>query len=402
MSRAADYTIKGFLYQFHKTLLEILAANPDAIISVEGIVEDVEVLTPAGMTAIQCKYHEASTAFRTSDVFRPLLQMMHHFHSNPSARINYILFAHYPTVTGAPQPAIAKADLRAALNSKNKEHRKHTNTLRGKIDLDGFLARFAMELGPSYDELVRQARLALEKNGIPRGDIDTLAYPNAVHLIATLSVNHDPTQRTVTKQQFLDTLKAIRKTAITRWTMALRTRKQALAARRAQLKTHLDRNVRNRYLVVDSMSLEDYETEIVLFVSDFVGKYHFKLAHLCTPLLCLSTSIEDWRSIQYRLYSKGIVSTDGYIGDHFDESRFFREPLLSRGPGGAITREFSLRLIRWEDHAEVLNNRKCDDLFLIGEAECSSLDTKDVNVERLASSSLKEVKFVMGVSSVYE
>jgi hypothetical protein len=36
MSRVADYTIKGFLYQFHKTLLEILTSAADAEITVEG------------------------------------------------------------------------------------------------------------------------------------------------------------------------------------------------------------------------------------------------------------------------------------------------------------------------------------------------------------------------------
>jgi hypothetical protein len=50
----------------------------------------------------------------------------------------------------------------------------------------------------------------------------------------------------------------------------------------------------------------------------------------------------------------------------------------------------------------VLNNRKCDDLFIIGEPHCDPLDTDDVNVEHLAATSLKEVKYAMGVSNVYE
>jgi len=41
MPQAADYIIKGFLYQFNKTLLEILNSQEDSIITVEGIVEDV-------------------------------------------------------------------------------------------------------------------------------------------------------------------------------------------------------------------------------------------------------------------------------------------------------------------------------------------------------------------------
>lgn len=402
MSRAADYTIKGFLYQFNKTLLEILNSQEDSIITVEGIVEDIEIVTPAMMTAIQCKYHEAIETFMLSGIFKPLLQMMDHFHANPGAKIRYILFAHYPSEKGMVQPKVGKAELQKALDSENNDFKEYVATLRGKVDLDAFLARFTMEFGATFDDLVSQVSAALKTNGIPDGDIDTLAYPNAINIIAGISVKHDPKERNITKRQFLEALKSIRKTAISRWTMALRTRKQLLDARRKQIKTHLDKNSRLRYFVVDAKTLDDYEEEIVLFVGDYLDKYHFKTAHISTPVLCLCTSKEDFQSIQYRLFTKGIISTDGYIGEHFEESWFFRDPFTRKGAGGAIKREFSLRMLLWEDHGAVLNNRKCDDLFIIGEHGCDSLYTADVNVEHLAATSLKEVKYVMGVSNVYE
>jgi hypothetical protein len=402
MSRAADYTIKGFLYQFNKTLLEILNSQEDSIITVEGIVEDVEIMTPAIMTAIQCKYHEASEVFKPSGIFKPLLQMMDHFHANASASIRYILFAHYPSVNGKAQPTVGKPELEAALDSKNKDFEELVAKLSGKVDLDAFLARFTMEFGATFDDLVTQVSAALKTNGIPDGDIDTLAYPNALNMIAGLSVKHDPTERNITKRKFLETLKSIRKTAISRWTMALRTRKQLLDARRKQIKTHLDKNSRLRYFVVDAKSLDDYEKEIVLFVSDYLDKYHFKTAHISTPVLCLSTSKEDFVGVQYRLFTKGIISTDGYIGGHFEESWFFRDPFTSKGAGGAVRREFALRMLRWEDHGAVLNNRKCDDLFIVGEPSCDALNRVDVNVEHLSATSFKEVKYVLGVGDVYE
>jgi hypothetical protein len=402
MSRTADYTIKGFLYQFNKTLLEILNSQEDSIVTVEGIVEDVEIATPTTMTAIQCKYHEAAETFTPSGLFKPLLQMMDHFHANAGASIRYILFAHYPSLKGKAQPAVGTVEFQAALDSKNKDFEGVVARLRGKVDLDAFLAKFTMEFGATFDDLVTQVSVALKANGIPDGDIDILAYPNALNLIAGLSVKHNPTERTLTKRQLLHALNGIRKTAISRWTMALRTRKQLLDARRKQMKAHLDKNSRLRYFVVDPKSLDDYEEEIVLFVGDYLDKYHFKTAHISTPLLCLCTSEENFKSVQYRLYAKGIISSVGYIGEHFEESRFFREPLTSRGAGGGVKREFSIRLLRWEDHGVVLNNRKCDDLFIIGEPDCGSLNTADVNVEHLGATSLKEVKYVIGVSNVYE
>ncbi len=402
MSRAADYTIEGFLYQFNKTILEILNSQDDSSINVEGIIEDVEIVTPIETTAIQCKYHGTSKAFTSSGIFEPLLQMMHHFHANPSANIRYILFAHYPSVTEDAQPKIGKTELQAALDSTNKDFQKYIATLQGKININEFLPKFTMEFGPNYDDLITNVNAALKANGIPDGEIDTLAYPNAINMIAGISVKHDPMDRKITKQKFLCDLKNIRKTAISRWTMALRTRKQLLDARRKQIKIHLDKNSRLRYFVVDSKSLEDYSTEIVLFVKDYLDKFHFKPAHINTPVLCLCTSEDDFQDIQRRLYQKGIICENGYIANQFEESRFFREPFSRKGSGGAIEHDFSLRLLRWEDQGFRLNNRKCDDLFIIGESDYDSLDTVDVNVEYLAATSFKEIKYVIGISNVYE
>ena len=59
-------------------------------------------------------------------------------------------------------------------------------------------------------------------------------------------------------------------------------------------------------------------------------------------------------------------------------------------------------MTNWSDHGSVLNKRKCDDLFILGDPDCGSLETIDVNVERLSGATIKEIKFVMGVSDVYE
>lgn len=401
MSRTADYTIQGFLYQFNKTVLEVLSAQDDDIVTVEGITEDIEVTTPTTLKAVQCKYHEASTSFTASAIYKPLLQMLKHFSKNQSASIRYILFAHFNGV-GTPSPAIDKAILEVALASKDKGLIKHVKAVPPGIDLDSFLGRFTMEFGPCYDEIVKQVGDELKASGLPSGEIETLAYPNAIHKIATLSVKHNVAERQITKRDFLNELMAIRKTAISRWTLALKTREKLLQARRRQLKIHLDKNSRLRYFVIDPSNIEDYDSEIVLFLSDYIGKYHFKSAHISTPILCIHASREQIQEIQHRLYQKGIVGTDGYMGSQFEESFFFREPLFSKGVGGEVKREFSVRILSCADHGNVLNNRKCDDIFIIGDPVCDVLDTVDINVERLAGATMKEVKYVMGISNVYE
>lgn len=327
--------------------------------------------------------------------------MLKHFSDNPTADIRYVLFAYFQEV-GTPPPAVDKATLQAALASKDKALKKHVKAVPKTIDLDMFIGRFTMTFGPSYDEITRQVGKELEANGIPSGDIDTLAYPNAIHMVAMLSVKHEQAYRQITKRKFLSELKAIRTTAISRWTLALKTREKLLRSRRKQLKVHLDKNARLRYFVIDPGSIADYDSEIVLFIGDYIDKYHFKPAHICTPVLCLFTNRSGIQDIQHRLYTKGIVTTDGYVGTRFEEAHFFREPFFVKGTGGTVQREFALRVTNWADHGSVLNNRKCDDLFILGDPDCGALDTIDVNVERLSGATIKEIKYVLGVSDAYE
>ena len=69
--RITDSTIKGFLYQFNKTILEIANADDEDIITVEGVVEDVDILSASGeLEAIQYKYHESKEKF-TPQAFTP-------------------------------------------------------------------------------------------------------------------------------------------------------------------------------------------------------------------------------------------------------------------------------------------------------------------------------------------
>lgn len=401
MDRAADYSIQGFQYQFNKTLLEVLKSADDAEVTVEGIIEDIEIAAPAGLTAIQCKYHEAKEEFTASTIFKPLLQMMQHFDTNQRANISYVLFAHFPNPPA--NHTLTKADLETALTSKDKALKKYCAALNGKIDLDKFLPRISIQFGASWDDMVASVHDALVVAGIPKGDVDTLAYPNAIQAIANLSIRHNVNQRRITKAALLADLRKIKSTAITRWTLALKTRKQLLEARRKQLKAHLDKNARLRYFIVNCATLEDFDASIVGFVCDYLGKYHFKAAHICTPLLCLDAAEDIFRDIQLRLHKKGVISTDGYVGRQFDEAHFFRDPLVLKARGArGLQREFNLRFLRWEDNGPALAHQKGDDLFIIGANRYTDLDAKDVCVELLESSTVKEIAFITGVNQAYE
>lgn len=401
MSRSAEYAIRGFLYQFNKSLLAILQSGAGEEITLEGIVEDVEVRSQSGLTAIQCKYHETADSFTPSKVFEPILQMMVHFHRNQKASVQYILFGHHPGLDAAPSQSELRGYAKSALKSKNVALQTMISLLPQGFSVDAFLARFSLVVGPGLDALCDQVCVALKENGIPEGDIETLAYPNAIHIVATLSSKTSEAERKITKTSLLGHLLAIRRTAISRWTMALKSRKKLLDARRKQLKPHLSINSRLRCFLIDFDQLGVGVNEFVSFVRDYLSKYHFKPAHNLTPVFCLSSSPTTPAEITHLLFEKGIKVADGYVAGHFEQSELLREPICA-GRRNDFRREFHLRLIRWQDHGHLLDSHKFDDLFVIGEMEIESLKTDGWEIEQIAVGSITELKFVMGVSNVVD
>ncbi|XCN73532.1 MAG: hypothetical protein Q3M24_01920 [Candidatus Electrothrix aestuarii] len=400
MPRSADYTIQGFLYQFNKTILEILKAEPDASVNIEGLIEDIEIVSSKKMTGIQCKYHEAAKKFTPSAIYKPLLQMLKHFSRNPDHNVEYVLFAHFPG-TGEECPIIGKQECEDALASKDKKFKDIIGEIPDHVNLDEFLHRFKMEFGPNYDSLVKEVILSLKDNNIPSEEIEALAYPNAIHIIACISILHDPSYRQITRTQFLDQLNDIRTTAISRWTLALSTRKKLLDARRKQLKEHLNVNSRSRYFIINPKNFRDFDTRFVLFLNNYIQKYHCKQTHINTPVFCVCSSRSTVQNIQNRLYQKNkILTTDGYVGGQFEETHFFRTPCSSGSNQRSTRREFDLRITDWKEHGELLNKKKCDDLFILGELDSDLLDTTDVNVEKLASTTIKELEYIMGITNV--
>jgi hypothetical protein len=392
MTRSADYTIQGFLYQFNQTLSELLKSADGDVITIEGIVEDIEVASFAGTKAIQCKYHETQDKYAPSVLYDPLLQMMKHFKSNPDANISYHLFAHFPN---SPAVVITAVELNKALKSKSKNLKDLIADVVG-VDVDGFLKAFTVSVTPKYDDLTAENVRSLESIGFNKGEVETLFYPNAIQIIADLSIKHDVKLRKITKKDFLEKLRRIRSTAVSQWTLALKTRHKVLETRRKQLRVNLIANARLRHLVIFPAFLQQFDDQIVLFIKSFIDKYHFKLAHTQTPLLALDVSQDVLDAIAERLVGKDVLPNLGRPVKTFTETHFFREPMVQKDK-----KEFVLRFIRWDEYKTLALKTKADDFFVIGDGAIAGVDVKDVNLEVLGAEKFNEIKYMMGISNAF-
>jgi hypothetical protein len=287
------------------------------------------------------------------------------------------------------------------LDTTNQEFQRYVTALKGNLDVTKFYSRFSIEFGSSLDDIEKQIGEKLSVSGFQTADIPLIIYPNAIHYIAQLSIKPNATDRVISKSTLLAWLHTIKKTTISRWTLALKSALQILGERKKQLRPNLSKNVRRRSFLISKTAAKDFDENIVLFISDYIDRYHYKVAHTEPPLFCLDCDPTAFDSIRDRIHQKGIRFNDGYIGPRFYADLFARPPLVSSSRNKS-EREFLIRLARYETDPSVLNTPKCDDVFLLSTKEYSLLDLKDVNVEHPLTENLQQAKFLLGVSNVYE
>lgn len=433
MNREADYTIKGFLYQFNVTLEQLLLSVDGSETTVEGIIEDIDISTPIDTKAIQCKYHETNKDFSLSDIYKPILQMLVHYSQNTDKNIQYILYAHFPNET-LGEKKLLKTEIETILETKNqqyissyisklkpttdaeindllakskktkedlkkiKDYYLSNNALALNINLEDFLKpeKFKFVIGNTLDGVVKHTTdLLTEKTSLSQKDVEDLFYPNAIQIIANKSIVHNSAERVIDKVTLLSELEATKKVAISRWTRELKTYNVLLKNRRNNLKANLQQNHRLRYFIFEESGIENFEREIVNFTTDYLNKYHYKIKlHNETPVFCIKTENDNLTSsIESRLFSKGVRVETGFKGQKFFQKAFLREPKRIISNSWV---EFNLRLCQFTiESSETLNEKKCHDFFVIGKETDSSLDLQDVNLEHIDVSNFKELKYLL-------
>lgn len=395
MSRTADYAIQGFIYQFILTLHKVLLSGDDDEIVVEGIVEDIDIVSPSGTIAIQCKYHESKQKFTLSNIYKPVLQMLKHYKNNSSANIKYVLHAHFPNETVGSKRSLSEAELKSILDSKSVDLQSLISELAGFSDFSGFAKQFIIEFGASLSDTEKAVIVCLSQEGFTTEDAVEIFYPNAVHGIAELSIEHDALKRKITKRSFLVKLRELKKTAISRWTRELQDYEKFLKKRRSQIGTILNLNSRIRAIILDAGFIKDFDRKGASLIADFILKYNSKIKlHQCPVISLVSDELgvnEIWKTLN----SKKVIVERGIIAGEFDVKRFLRDPLKSYNQGII---EFKVRLCNHEHEFEsICKEMLIDDIIIVSDRNLYQENFEGCNVEVINTAEINEIKYLLSL-----
>lgn len=433
MKRVADSTIKGFIYQFNVTLEQILKTTQGKI-QIEGVTEDIDIVQENHITAIQCKYHESIERYSLSAIRKPVLQMLKTESERARGnQISYILYAHFPDLDYGVQD-FTKADLTEMLHTrdekliisyiahiidiesddirflinkstKSSEDKKKIKkyildkkfNYEIKVSLDFFLEKFSFQVGEKIDDLqINICELLINSSkSFSEKDIMDIVYPNAIQLIANLSIKEDA-DRFVTRDSFLSTLEKIKSTAITRWTRELSTYRQLLIAMRNQLHSGLNRNYQDRLFLIKASNFDEFNEEVVTFLKDFCDLYTIKpQLHIPATFCILDCDKSKIDQLITRLFKVNIAVEDGFRGNEFFPESFFRKPMFDHK---ANEMEFRLRICSNNDNfMDALKRNKPEVIYCISNELPNGIETRDIRVEYIDTKTIQDLEYVLSI-----
>ncbi|MGF6229245.1 hypothetical protein QFZ27_003200 [Inquilinus ginsengisoli] len=396
MGRTAEYSIRGYLYQFLRYLSEILAAGDGTKITIEGAIEDIDVAAPHLTTAVQCKYHEQVEKFTLGKIYKPILLMLEHFstYTAPMPKVYYRLFCHFPDQSGTR--GLTKEELDSVLKTNAESLKVIVGRIAAGVDHEEFRERFTIEFGQSTEALQQAVLASLRAKGFSADDVDAIIYPTAIQRIVDLATQATVADRTVDSSAFLAALHDVRQVTFTRWTRELATRGQIFKRLREDLKPALAHNARGRTFVIDPVGIEKFDDEIVRFIKKFVERYCCKYLHSNPPLFMIAGEY-DVGGLQARLHDAGLRCADGLVGGSvFRAKDLFRRPMLKKAP---FAIEFSLRLAKRAIVTEWPPKRP-DELFLVNVLD-DPWEHSDVNVHKLEIERLSDLEFALQLRKDY-
>lgn len=324
MDRSAIDTIRGYCYQFDKTILEILSLKKDTYsIEVEGI-EDVDIESGGELRAVQCKYYE-KTSYNHSVIAKPIRLMLENFSKNKNAVGKYHLFGHYKDGQEKLVTPITLADLKANFLTYKKDkvlNEEHIKLGLSDSDLQDFLNKLVVDVyANNFDEQQNTVFNALrEEFSCSAEEAKHYFYNSAFSLVTKLGCDHN--NRKITKYDFLKSIDNT-KSLFNLWIYKYKGRKQYLRKIKSDLfPRNLNTQPFSRFFIVDvtnADSINDIK-ECIYIIQKNWSNLSSRSPVPYSPFIYLYGKDKSYfHCLKNDLYSEGLIFSDGYnfIGSEF-------------------------------------------------------------------------------------
>ena len=344
--RSAISTIKGYFYQFDKSILEILEqSNETDMVTIEGI-EDIDIENSDERNFIQCKYYE-KTDFDNSIIRKPIQLMFRHYLENRTEpkdkNFTYRLYGYYKkghekllelTTENLKTYFLDFSKFGVIDESGNSNYQ--IKNKKGEVifeetveddDIEDFKNHLFIDIkADSYENQIEKIKSKIQNDLSDYSEEDIeLIYFNALKIIKDLACEHNIEKRQISKKEFWDRIKT-KNYYFERWMSELlewKNYKKIIHKKYFPRVSNL--SPAHRFFILDCQGESVNNAKNV--ISEISRKYS-RLTHQFSPYVYLynTLNVDFVTELKEKLYEDGCFFKDGFP---FKNSKFrFQEMLI--------------------------------------------------------------------------
>ena len=345
-SRAAISTIKGYFYQFDKSILEILEqSNETDMVTIEGV-EDIDIENSDERNFIQCKYYE-KTDFDNSIIRKPIQLMFRHYLENRTdpkdKNFTYRLYGYYnkghekllELTTENLRTYFLDFSKYGVIDESGNSNYQIKNK-KGEVifeetveddDIEDFKNHLFIDIkADSYENQIEKIKSKIQNDLSDYSEEDIeLIYFNALKIIEDLACEHNIEKRQISKKEFWDRIKT-KNYYFERWMSELlewKNYKKIIHKKYFPRVSNL--SPAHRFFLLDCQG--ESVNNVKNVISEISRKYS-RLIHQFSPYVYLynTLNVDFVTELKEKLYEDGCFFKDGFP---FKNSKFrFQEMLI--------------------------------------------------------------------------
>lgn len=310
------YAIKGFAYQIHKAILELLdPEKSEAEIFIENI-QDID----SESFVMQIKYKETQK-FSNSKIKEPVIQLIDEFLNNKNKSKKYYLYCFFKDRDATNTGSLSIDTLNKILGKKSDKY--------GDEDKNSFLENFKLDFSPSFqeqfDEVIKKIGTLFNSSN---HEESIFYYSQIDYQITKIILNNpNPQSRKCNKKEIIEIVKKNKE-------IIFNSSFQQYLGKEAYLKFISSKfqfpikNQENCFLfghIEDSkgLSIQSLLEELVIY-------YFTKANYEIKPLVFIFQDKEKANTVKKHFIRKELFFNDGYESIEFNHKAFLRKALTKR------------------------------------------------------------------------
>jgi len=350
-SRSANQSLKGYYYQFDKTILSLLTSPLTTSITVEGI-EDLDIENIIDTTVIQCKYY-ASKNFSLVALRPAIIFMIENFLKS-GRDLQYRIYAHFSDLESKTfKPSIEEIRGLLTFTEDGKLINFLTANKISDDDLKSFLSKFTIEVGENFE---KQQQQTLDKIGEAMNAKSTeekeFFYSKALKIIYDLAIRKELEKRKISKKNFLEVLSNGQVFLFDQWFYQFKSKQSYIKFVRKSIKTADGmRTQKSKFLLIGANILNSQTAKLNIehFIKNLIES-HFKIGSALSNTECwtiiLEMDISEIKSVKERLIKQNLKFNEGWEHIYFSANIFDEKPVLRLSKSDKILNSsYSFRLL---------------------------------------------------------